>query len=379
MPEKKSAASAHSEHAPSQVAAITSRSALAHVSPRGPWCARCHNSAHWTYECLQKGERACLQEQLSCAIAACETRQVALRQRQEDDATQRELHALEMLSARNEQKKLVARIEELDQKLVSALKEERRLIDTVDKFRLELNDCRKSLKACTERCEGLEQALLEAREDKEKALVSACEAAEKRALIEAQKCDARIAQAKADADSEIKRCLKDAGKKVDQDLTETQMQLSEYAQRIDVLQSSLIEKRRELKGIEKQLADEKIAAEARVSQAVEDTESKVKMTTRVLRKEVSDAGAIVAEYKLRCDQLQMSLFQTQHDARAREAAALDAAVQQQQLIRNLQDEIEAQRALHSAEMQLADAEQAKLTLQLYELQIASAQTGRSKV
>jgi hypothetical protein len=83
---------------------------------------------------LQKGERACLQEQLSCAIAACETRQVALRQRQEDVAAQRELHAIEMLSARNEQTKLAVRIEELEQQLVGALKEERRLIDTVDRF-----------------------------------------------------------------------------------------------------------------------------------------------------------------------------------------------------------------------------------------------------
>jgi chromosome segregation ATPase len=284
-----------------------------------------------------------------------------------------------MLSARNEQTKLAVRIEELEQQLVGALKEERRLIDTVDRFRVELNDCRKALRACTEQCEGLEQALLEAHDDKEKALASACETAEKRALIEAQQCDERIAKAKADADLEIKRCLKDAGKKVAKDLSESQMQLSEYAQRIDVLHASLIDKKRELKCMEKQLADEKIAAEGRVAQAVEGTEARVKMTTKVLRKELSDANAIISEYKQRCEQLQMSLFQAQHDARARESAALDAAAQHQLVIRNLQDEIEAQRALHGAEMLLADTEQAKLAMQVYELQTASAQTGRSNV
>jgi hypothetical protein len=60
----------------------------------------------------------------------------------------------------------------------------------------------------------------------------------------------------------------------------------------------------------------------------------------------------------------MSVFQAQHDARARETAALDAAAQHQLVIRNLQDEIDAQRALHGAEMLLAETEQAKLAMQL---------------
>ena len=234
---------------------LSPRAAPVPVSSRGTWCAKCQSRAHWTFECFQKSERACLQEQLSCAIAACETRQVALRQRQEDVAAQRDLHAVEMQIARNEQATLAARVEELEQHLIGVLKDESRLIDQTDKLRSELNDARNSLKACTARCEQMHQEILAAHEDKARAVASATEAAAQRAVIAAQQADARIAQAKADADAETQRCLRDSAKRFAQDIADSQMQVNEYAKRIEALQESLAEKRRELKSMEKQLAD----------------------------------------------------------------------------------------------------------------------------
>jgi hypothetical protein len=388
MPGKKSSVAGHSvpNHAGSQLsqsatvvldASHSPRSARSLVSSRGQWCAKCQNNAHWTFECFQQSERACLQEQLSYAIAACETRQAALRQRQEDVAAQRELHAVEMQIAISERNNLAAHIEELERKLMGALAEERRLIDTVDKTRLELNDTRKALRACTDQCENLQQSLAAAHEDKEMALKNASDAAAQRALINAQQVESQIAQTKAEADAETKRCLREAAKKFAQDLVESQTQLSESARRIDDLQASLVERKRELKGLEKQLGDEKANSEAKVAQAVADTEARVKMTMKGLKKELSDANAVAAEYKRRCEELQMSLLQAQHDASAREASAAAAAAQHEAVVRNFEDELEAQQALHSAEMQLADAEQARLAMQVYELEFANTHGGRA--
>ena len=356
---------------------LSPRAAPASVSSRGAWCAKCQNSAHWTFECFQKSERACLQQQLSHAIAACETRQVALRQRQEDVAAQRDLHAVEMQIARNERANLAARVEELEHQLVGALKEERRLIDNADKLRLELNECRKSLKACTERCEKLQQDLVAAHEGQVMALASASDAAAQRALVEAQHADTRIAQAKADADAEGKRCLREAAKKFALDIADSQMQVNEYAQRIDALQASLIERRRELKGVEKQLAEERAEIDAKVAKAVAEAEARVKMTIKGLKKELSDANAVTAEYKLRCEELQAGLHRATHDSQASEAAARDAAAQLHAASRHFEDELEAQRALHMAEMQNAEAEQARLALQIYELEIACSRPSGS--
>jgi hypothetical protein len=351
---------------------ISPRAAPSPVSSRGPWCAKCQNRAHWTFECFQKSERACLQEQLSYAIAACETRQVALRQRQEDVAAQRDLHAVEMQIARNEQANLAARVEELEQQLIGALKDERRLIEHADKLRSELNETRNSLKACTERCEEMQRELLAAREDQARAAAAATEAAAQRALIEAQQADARVAEAKADADAESKRILREAAKKFAQDIADCQLQVSEYAQRIEALQASLVERRRELRAMEKQLAEERGEVDAKVAQAVADTEARVKMTIKGLKKELSDANAVTAEYKQRCDELRATVQQAQLDKKASEAAALNAAAQLHASARKFEDELEAQRALHSAEMLVAESEQARLALQLYELQFASA-------
>lgn len=359
-------------------AGASPRAARAPASPRGTWCAKCQNSAHWTFECFQRSERACLQEQLSSAIVACEKRQVALRQRQEDAAAQRELHAVEMQIARNEQASLVARVEELEGKLMGALKEERRLIDAADKMRSELHDTRKALRACTEQCDNLQQSLNAAYEDKDRALASAGEAAAQRAAIDAQAVAAQIAGAKAEADAETKRCLREAARKFAQDMMDSQMQVSDCAQRIEELQASLVERRRELRGVEKQLADEKAQTEANVAKAVAETEARVKMTMKGLKKELGDANAIAAEYKRRCAELEMSLLQAQQDAIASKAAAADAASRHETVVRNFQDELEAQRALHSAEMQLAETEQAQLAMQVYELEIASAQSARAR-
>ena len=360
---------AHASHSP--------RSARSMASSRGQWCAKCQNNAHWTFECFQQSERACLQEQLSYAIAACETRQVALRQRQEDVAAQRELHAVEMQIAVSERNNLAAHVEELERKLMSALAEERRLIDAVDKTRLELNDTRKALRARTEQCENLQQSVAAAYEDKEMALKNASEAAAQRDLINARQVEARIAEVKAEAEAETKRCLRDAAKKFAQDMVDSQTQVSEYVRTIDDLQASLVERRRELKGLEKQLGDEKADAEGKIAQAVADTEARVKMTMKGLKKELSDANAVAAEYKRRCAELQMSLLQAQQDTRAREASAAAAAAQHEAVVRNFEDELEAQRALHSAEMQLAESEQARLSMQIYELQFANTHAGRA--
>jgi chromosome segregation ATPase len=351
---------------------LSPRAAPVPVSSRGTWCAKCQSRAHWTFECFQKSERACLQEQLSYAIAACETRQVALRQRQEDVAAQRDLHAVEMQIARNEQATLAARVEELEQHLIGVLKDESRLIDQTDKLRSELNDARNSLKACTARCEQMHQEILAAHEDKARAVASATEAAAQRAVIAAQQADARIAQAKADADAETQRCLRDSAKRFAQDIADSQMQVNEYAKRIEALQESLAEKRRELKSMEKQLADAKAEVDGRVAEAVADAEAKVKMTIKGLKKQLSDANAVTAEYKQRCEELQASALRAQLDKQASEAAAVNAAARLQAAARNFEDELEAQRTLHSAEMQMAESEHAKLALQLYELQLASA-------
>jgi hypothetical protein len=64
------------------------------------------------------------------------------------------------------------------------------------------------------------------------------------------------------------------------------------------------------------------------------------------------------------------------DLKASEAAAQIAAAQHEAAIRNFQDELEAQRALHNAEMQTADAEQAKLALRVFELELNLSQVGR---
>jgi hypothetical protein len=101
------------------------------------------------------------------------------------------------------------------------------------------------------------------------------------------------------------------------------------------------------------------------------------MTMKGLKKELSDANAVAAEYKRRCAELQMSLLQAQQDTRAREASAAAAAAQHEAVVRNFEDELEAQRALHSAEMQLAESEQARLSMQIYELQFANTHAGRA--
>jgi hypothetical protein len=331
---------------------------------------------HWTFECFQKSERASLQQQLSCAIAACETRQVALRQRQEDLAAERQLHLVESRRASEEQMKLAARIQDLELQLLDALKEERRLIDIADKLRSEVSETRSSLAACTQRCETLQRDLLAAHDDKQKALSSASEEFAKRASIDAQQSEADIARAKADADAELKRCLREAAKKFAQEAAENQVQASEHEQKLEALQSSLTEKRRELKCIEKQLADERAGAEAKTAKALAQSEARVKMTIKGLKKELSDSNAMVAEYKRRSEALQTSLLRAQHDLKASEAAAQIAAAQHEAAIRNFQDELEAQRALHNAEMQTADAEQAKLALRVFELELNLSQVGR---
>ena len=352
----------------------TARLAVA-AQAQGPWCAKCQNSSHWTYECFQKSERANLREQLSYAIAASETRQVALRQRKDDLDAQRELHRAEMQMARDEQAKLAARIDELERNLVRALKEERRLLECMDKLRLELNDSRTSFGACVQQCEHLQERLLAAYGEKEQALTSASEAAAHQASIEAQKADAQIAQAKVDADAEVRRCLREAAHKFGQDMTASQMQTSDYAQRCDALQASLAERRREIKGLEKQLSDEREEGEGRAGKAAADTEARVKMTMKGLRKELSESSAAVAEYKQRCEALQAALLQAQLESKASAACAAAASAQHQVEMRNCHDEMEAQRALHSAEAQLAEAEQAALTMQIYELEIAAGQRG----
>jgi chromosome segregation ATPase len=287
-----------------------------------------------------------------------------------------------MQLARNEQTSLAARIEELEQQLVSALTDERRLIDIADKTRLELNDTRKALRSCTEQCQHLQESLLAAHEDKEVALACVSQAAAQRALTEAQQFEDRMAEFKAAAEAETKRCVRDAAKKLAQDMTDSETQVSEYTRRIDDLQTSLVERRRELKVLERQLADERAETEAKVAKAVMDTEAKVKMTIKGLKKDLSDANALIAEHKRQCAELQNSLFQAQQVAKASETAAASAAAaanaHQEAVIRNFQDELEAQRALHSAEMQLADTEHAALAMRVYELEIAAAQAGRSK-
>ncbi len=284
---------------------------------------------------------------------------------------QRNVHTVEMQMARNEKANLTARVGELEQQLVDSLKNEQQLIDHADKLQSELNDARNALKISTERCEEMQQKLLVAHEDKVRALAAAAEAAAQSALIEAQQVDARVAQAKADADAESKRCLRDMASKFAQDIADSQVQLNEYVQRIDALQASLVERRRELRGLEKQLADEKAEFDAKVAQAVADAETRVKMTIKGLKRELSDANAVTAEYKRRCEELQASLLRAQDEKAASEAAAKNANAQLQAATRNFEDELEAQRALHSAEILMAESEQARLSLQIYELQIAS--------
>ena len=101
------------------------------------------------------------------------------------------------------------------------------------------------------------------------------------------------------------------------------------------------------------------------------------MTIKGLKKELSDANAVTAEYKLRCEELQASLHRATHDSQASEAAARDAAAQLHAASRHFEDELEAQRALHMAEMQNAEAEQARLALQIYELEIACSRPSGS--
>ena len=223
--------------------------AAAHaLQHQGPWCAKCQNGLHWTYECFQKSERACLQEQLSYAIAASETRQVVLRQRKEDLDAQRELHRSEMQMARDEQAKLAQRIEDLEGGLVRALKEERRLLDCNDKLRLELSDTRTSLGACVQQCGDLQQRLLEAYAEREHATTSAREAA----CIAAQQAETQLAQAKASAEAEVRR-WREAAHALGLEVASGQEQVGDYEQRCDALQASLAERRREIKGLEKQV------------------------------------------------------------------------------------------------------------------------------